>query len=78
MAINLGTDQHSAYCGCKSCLEAFLEPHRSREREELREELVEVFRDYARHEAEQSNYLLSGVWHRAADIVSGYVSRKKG
>lgn len=75
------TLQHPSFCTCELCRFALEEAERAAlvesGREQLREELEVVFKDYARHEAEQGNYLLSGVWYRAAEIVSGYVSRSR-
>jgi hypothetical protein len=40
---------------------------------DIRPDLAATYEDYARHESEQGNHLLAGVWKQAAEIAKGFV-----
>ena len=41
--------------------------------EDIRPALAAAFEDYARHETEQGNHFLAGVWKQAAEMAIGFV-----
>jgi hypothetical protein len=40
---------------------------------DIRPDLAATYEDYARHESEQGNHFLAGVWQQAAEIARGFV-----